>query len=650
MMRFLVLFLLVLSVSRPPAFGDDISAAFGEFPDVRMMKLSPAGDKVAFLQNRDSGPTLVVSDLSSFDNIAALAIETYKVREIEWANNETLILYSSLAERDVTVRRGRRENTAVFAVNTRKKKIERLLYGKRGQNRRQYAMGGVIGVDESGGYVYMPAYTDGDGRSAFGNLLKVSLDHGKGVVVAYADRHTDDYIVTPAGDVLARERFDDMSNVYELQIPGDLLDWKTVYREVSGLPPCGLIAATPDHQHIILDCASHSKPGAGLHKINVVSGEMTGPMTFPSGKVISSLLTDINRVMIGGRHTGIDSEFEFLDPAVQDDFTKFIRKFTGTSIKLESVSRNLEKMLFLVETGIGGAGKFILFDRTTGQIAGIASQYKSIPDAKVGRVHTVEYTAGDGLPIEGIVTWPPGVSPGSKKGLPLVVFPHGGPAAYDTVRFDYMAQYMASLGFVVLQPNFRGSSGYGWSFERAGDGEWGRKMQTDLSDGITALAERGWINPAKTCIVGWSYGGYAALAAATFQPDTYKCAIAGAPVSDLVLMLKDRQKKTGRESAVLDYWRRAMVAGQEDWSLLAAISPVNYADQIQIPVLLLHGTDDSVVEFSHSEAMAQALAISGKPYRFVRLQGEDHWLSREPTRIEALEETGRFLKEHLRDE
>ncbi|HRK69093.1 MAG TPA: prolyl oligopeptidase family serine peptidase, partial [Hyphomonas sp.] len=209
------------------------------------------------------------------------------------------------------------------------------------------------------------------------------------------------------------------------------------------------------------------------------------------------------------------------------------------------------------------------------------------------------------------------------------------------------AQFVASRGYVVLQPNFRGSAGFGKAFLDAGRGEWGGKMQDDLTDGMAALDLAGIANKDRACIVGASYGGYAALAGAAFTPDVYKCSIAIAPVSDLNAMLQESRQKYGRDHWVISYWERAMADGDARRKKLQAISPVNAASQVNVPVLLIHGSDDTVVPISQSEQMDRALRAARKPVEFVRLKGEDHWLSIADTRLQLLAEVDRFLKTHL---
>ncbi len=172
-----------------------------------------------------------------------------------------------------------------------------------------------------------------------------------------------------------------------------------------------------------------------------------------------------------------------------------------------------------------------------------------IKSEDVGEVITIEYKASDGLTIPALVTWPAGTTEAERKNLPMIVMPHGGPEAYDAVGFDWLAQYFANEGYMVFQPNFRGSGGFGETFAAAGHGQWGRKMQSDITDGARALARMGWADPGRTCIVGWSYGGYAALAGGGATSDQYKCVVSVAGVSDLIAMLGEEQRSESWYSA-----------------------------------------------------------------------------------------------------
>ena len=278
-----------------------------------------------------------------------------------------------------------------------------------------------------------------------------------------------------------------------------------------------------------------------------------------------------------------------------------------------------------------------LMDMNTFKAEPIGDVYENIGTPL--QVKRVTYEAADGLKIPAYVTFPRGKAP---KNLPLIVFPHGGPATRDTAEFDWWAQAMASQGYLVLQPNFRGSP-VTTSHLRAGFGEWGRKMQTDLSDGVRYLVKEGMADPARVCIVGASYGGYAALAGVTLDPGVYRCAVSVAGISNLKHMLQDVNAYNDRDRR---YWNRFMGVNGPSDPLLQQLSPIKHIATINVPVMLVHGRDDTVVRFDQSSDMFDAMRHAKKAVEMVTLKNEDHWLSRSDTRLQMLQSSMAFLRAH----
>jgi dipeptidyl aminopeptidase/acylaminoacyl peptidase len=221
--------------------------------------------------------------------------------------------------------------------------------------------------------------------------------------------------------------------------------------------------------------------------------------------------------------------------------------------------------------------------------------------------------------------------------------PHGGPNERDMIGFDWWAQFLANRGYAVFQPNYRGSMGYGLKFKAAGDVQWGRKMQDDITDGVKKLIEDGTVDPRRICIVGASYGGYAALAGAAFSPDLYACAVSFAGVSDLHSFELWQERRQGKYWPYKNFTEHiaASVADAD------AVSPALHADQVRIPVLLMHAANDITVPIEQSEEMRDALKKAGKDVTYVKMDGDDHYFSLSSTRIGMLKETERFLAAHI---
>jgi len=196
-------------------------------------------------------------------------------------------------------------------------------------------------------------------------------------------------------------------------------------------------------------------------------------------------------------------------------------------------------------------------------------------------------------------------------------------------------------------PQFRGSDGFGADFERAGYGEWGKKMQDDLSDAVAFFVDKHMIDSSRVCIVGGSYGGYAALAGGAFTPDLYKCVVSIAGISDLDSFKHWLTLERGKSSATIEYWKRQIGGGDYSSIGAKAVSPEKFADRFEAATLLLHGTDDSTVTIDQSREMYKALKHAGKKVEFVELKNEDHHLSHGDTRLKAIQATVKFVNQYI---
>lgn len=265
----------------------------------------------------------------------------------------------------------------------------------------------------------------------------------------------------------------------------------------------------------------------------------------------------------------------------------------------------------------------------------IGVDYPELDGDALAPVKKVQYAARDGQQIEAILTMP-----ANRTGpMAFVVLPHGGPSYHDTRHFDYWAQFLASRGYGVLQPNFRGSTGYGTAFLRAGHGQWGGIMQNDVDDGTKWLIAQHLADPTRICIVGGSYGGYAALVAATTRPDLYRCAAAWAPVADVGDMLHRIE---------LFNWKdpNLPLLGNAERST-DEISPTQQAAKAAMPILLGHGEDDYTVPVEQSRDMEAALKKAGKSVEAVYYKGENHYLTLASTRQDFFTRLEAFLARNI---
>jgi dipeptidyl aminopeptidase/acylaminoacyl peptidase len=264
------------------------------------------------------------------------------------------------------------------------------------------------------------------------------------------------------------------------------------------------------------------------------------------------------------------------------------------------------------------------------------ASYPEVPEDALGPMNEFTYHACDGLELRGYLTLPPD---GRERGLPLVVLPHGGPTVRDYLRYDAWAQFLATRGYAVAQPNFRGSSGYGWEFARAGFGQWGRKMQDDATDVARHLIAEGTADSARVAIVGSSYGGYVALMGLIREPDLFRCGASLAGVTSLKTLLDEKGWFLGADSV------NAATIGKAaaDANRLMATSPAFQAAKLKAPVLIAHAKDDPVVTFQHAEMMIDALEKAGNPAETFLMKFGRHSLAVESSRIRFFEKLEDFL-------
>lgn len=618
--------------------------AYGELPKVRDMTISPDGSVIAFI-TRDEGVDLItVYDAVSGDFSHRVRLDNVSTRDIWFADRDHLMIFTSDTS-ETYYGNFKYEFSAAASLDLRTNDLTWMLYKARGLSAYQSGLGRVVGHDDGHGTVFMPAYMGKPGDDPSKDLLRVDLKTGRGKVHKRGTPLTTDWLVDPDGTVIAREDYSNATNEYEI-VSYRSGKKETVFKAKGAVPPYSIVGIKDDRSALIL------APTSGADEeytdlIEVGFDGHIGPAGLSRpGADIEHIYSDPNQSVSGVRYSGALPSYKFYDPEVDQAVAAVVAGFPTSAVFVTSRSEDWSKILYLIYDN-NTTGQYVLQDRATGQLMGIATRRADIPNEAVADISVVKYPARDGLSIPAILTWPVGTDASARKNLPLVVMPHGGPASHDYVQFDWMAQYFANRGYLVLQPNFRGSDGYGKNFQEAGYGEWGGKMQDDVTDGVLTLIQNGTVDPQRICIVGGSYGGYAALAGGAYTPGLYKCVVAIAPVTDLPLMIKDEAEFLQQNHWIVAYLKEAIGDIRRDRSRLEAISPVNAADQFLAPVLLIHGDDDTVVPLEQSEVMAKALEAKGKSVTFIKLKSEDHWLSHGASRKAALRAAGKFVDDNI---
>jgi dipeptidyl aminopeptidase/acylaminoacyl peptidase len=385
---------------------------------------------------------------------------------------------------------------------------------------------------------------------------------------------------------------------------------------------------------------SNEKTGRdALYRFNFATLEL-GDLVYESktNDVSDYVLNDDGSGIRAAFYTDDRDRVEWFDPtlkAVQADLDKAV---PGREAWIVSRNRDSKRMLVLV-TAPNDPGSFYYYFPDEGVMHRLAAINERLKGRILALSRPVAYQARDGLTIHAYLTLPPGRE---AKGLPLIVMPHGGPfGVRDNGDYDRYVQFLANRGYAVLQPNYRGSESYGRTFEEKGNGQWGRAMQDDLDDGMDWLVKQGVADSKRVCIVGASYGGYAALWGATRNPERYRCAASFAGISDVGRQLK-YSKDFFRNAKGAREWRERVQGDAE----AADISPLAQVARLKVPVLLAHGKEDQRVPIKQSELYAKALTAAGKPVEYVAYEKEGHGLS-EPANVQDyLDRLEAFLRKH----
>lgn len=630
---------------------------FGQLPAISQLQLSPDGKHLAAIQSFNDHLTPLVYRTEALHDGHPVVLPTadWTIDSFVWANSNRLIMVvkkNIRAPADSQVRAWLR----AIAVNVDGTNPVVLLNKERGSNGSLFTAD-IVSVDlddPNHAYAarYVPDISSLPSRLAIGqfgketyrlDLLKVDLNTGEAQSVGHGDRGTIMWLMDGHAHVVAR--------VDQARHP--LVDHVMVKRggnwteiasyDAEGGRGANIVGLSLDGSALVRLEAINGTGTKGLTQISIADGKRSLLFDDPNLDVNQLLTEPWSGRVIGASIIHDQEEYRYFDPNMQVLQQGLEISFPGASVHAVSWDVAKEKLVVQV-TGRRQPPAFYLVDHITHKADILGDTYPELTDKDLGEIKPYPYKARDGLDIPAYLTLPPGKQAGN---LPTIIVPHGGPIERDQMQFDWLAQFLATRGYAVLQPNFRGSSGYGAKFEEAGYGEWGLKMQDDITDGVRKLIANGIADPRRICIFGASYGGYAALAGAAFTPDLYACAASWAAVTDLKKHLAARAEDYGRDTSAFSSWSR-FIGGQDgDSGRLDATSPARNAARVKCPVLLMHGAADSTVRTDQSDDMANALRSAGKKVKFVSFEGETHYMEKSATRVSVLKELEEFLAANI---
>jgi len=404
------------------------------------------------------------------------------------------------------------------------------------------------------------------------------------------------------------------------------------------VPASDVLAFTGDGKSL-LGISSVGTNTGRLVRVDLASGDTQVLLEDPEADVEGAILHPDTREPQIALVLKDRAEYHVLDPAVAPDY-EAVRALHAGDPSL--VNRDEADATWLVAyTDDAGPVRYYAYDRASRVGSFLFDSRPELSRYELARMEPFSFVSRDGLTVHGYVTFPPG---GGRSGLPAVLNVHGGPTVRDVWGWNPEAQWLANRGYLCIQVNYRGSTGYGKAFVNAGDREWGGKMHDDLIDAVRYVVEQGWADPDRIAIYGGSYGGYAALVGAAFTPDVFRCAVDIVGPSNLQTLLETIPPYWAPMKA--DLYKR--VGNPEtDKEFLWSRSPLSRVRDIRIPLLIAQGANDPRVKQAESEQIVAALAEAGIDYEYMLFPDEGHGFAKPENRLKFYAAAERFLAKYL---
>lgn len=630
----------VAVLSLPVVHAEEIPVEhFGHLPMVDMPSVSPTGRYVAAILHGEEGPTIVVSDFGSreLDAIVKLKYGEDRIEWIEWANDDRLLISVSEPARGTGFR---------YRINR--------LYqvGRDGSGMRQVRRKDVRDLAPRDAYIstdtvlsMLPGDPDHilmqlwDGRDNAFAVFRVNLEKNSFDKLFPNTYDVDQWYVNGSGEVvLGMERFRNRLTTWYR--PDDSSDWEVLdEREAFEDATFDVVSIEDDEAIVITDRETRYQ---AAWRYDLESGEFVELIYAPEGHDISgTILSNDRERIIGFSYVDHYRQDYYLDPAAAATYETVRNSFPDYSTYIASASEDMQRLIVVAQRD-DIPPKYVWMDLAKPAAGAWFAQYPYLEGKALPRKTPFQFEAADGTRIEGYLTMPLKAD-GEKPSL--VVFPHGGPWSRDTQGFDPWVQFMANRGHAVLQVNFRGSEGYGTDFQVAGYRQYGQLMQDDLYAAIDWLEAQDLADTERACIVGFSYGGYAALTAAFQRPDMFDCIGSFAGIADLHEMVAVGSLDTSTKRV----FARTIgdIDDSEDEEMLEAVSPVNHVNRMQAPILLIHGTQDTRVDVDQSRDFVSRAREAGIDVEYIEIEDGTHFLDEHHNRLTVFRALDRFLDEHL---
>lgn len=633
-MRYIFCFCAFLFCSQIMAATLDVEA-YAKLPLVEQPQISPDGQMIAALYNLDDGPQVVVAPFPTleFSTLAKLKKNRDRLEFIRWSGNKYLIISASYPEyfqgRHFRVQR-------LYAINVEdgssKEITNRRFSSQSWYQYQSYVLTSSLKDDEEHILVSTYDFTD-EGYSVFKVNLKTAkfekaVNNVNDIDFWYADRK---------GRVrvgVAVEKKEDKINRTIWYRAAEQDELQKLHTRTYGVGETfDLIGLNEqgDKAYVLSDRETGFQ---SLWLYDIPKGEFEQMLYTHPQYDLEDGLFDSQGELIGAYYYDDYYRSYYFDPADGEQEAAISAVLKGLEVTVVSRSADKKKLLAMAVRD-DKVPAYFYFDLSKNKGGAWVSQYPQLNRTSMQPVEPYAFEASDGQKITGYLTMPKGIDKPA-----LIVYPHGGPYARDYRYFDPKVQLLAAKGYAVLQVNFRGSEGFGTAFETAGYYQWGKRMQQDVYEAMDWLLASGRVSQTKACIVGASYGGYVALTAAYQHPERFDCVVSVSGISDLEELVQDEERQDSFIGNIVDLTDKNAI------DQLAQVSAINYLDKIKSPVLLIHGTKDTRVNYDQSRSF-YSKAKSRLDIKYIEIKDGTHFFDDYESNLTFIRELDSFLTKHL---
>lgn len=606
---------------------------FAALPEESQPAISPDGRWLAWFERKPPQPGVVVFDLGKRKTLRIVTIpRNSTLSSLYWQGSQTLLL--DVRDAGPGVRAGSRIVAADVLGGTSRE----LTSPATGRSLGKYLVAARISRPDTAIIATRPPPQLVVEHSV-GNtqLFEIDVRTGKTTVIKEGGERTVRWFVDAQGHPLAREDWEWLRNQYCVYALDAKSRRELLCRDDADPPILG--GSLADGSALVL-LATNGRARQAAWALPLDGSPLRLLAEIPDADVTKVFLDPHTGAVIGVYAGGLQAGVRWLDPEAKLRYDSLAHVFSGRVVQPYDWTSDGSKTLALVSSA-SAPPVYYLTDFNTHRADIAAESYPGLAGVTLAEVREITYKARDGSDIPAYLATPPGAKPP----FPLVVLPHGGPNERDVLSFNPLVQFLATRGFAVLQPQFRGSTGFGEAFRDAGDRQWGGLMQDDITDGVHAMSTQQIADPRRVCIVGTTpYGGYTALAGAAFTPELFQCAVSIDGVSDLpdyvAALLPSGVHVLSSSGAA----QREKRIGKPRDPNLRARSPINAVASIRAHILIMYSANTGVLA-EQSSSMVHALTAAGKDVSAVSLPA-DAW-SNEQTRVQIFQELERFLGGNL---